>query len=138
MTTAKAVLDDFMRYGRARRPSLDIVTMAIGPDVAEQIGLPADYGILIERVLPGGAAETAGLRGGNQLAYKGNTQVMLGGDLIVGFDGEEITTPQDLSAAMNRHHAGDTVVLTIYRGQQKMKVKVTLADAKEVIGGQAV
>jgi hypothetical protein len=29
------------------------------------------------------------------------------------------------------------VVLTIYRGQQKLKVKVTLADAKEVIGGQA-
>jgi S1-C subfamily serine protease len=137
ITTAKAVLDDFMRYGRARRPSLDIVTMAIGPDVAEQIGLPADYGILIERVLPGGAAELAGLRGGNQLAYKGNTQVMLGGDLIVGFDGEEITTPQDLSAALNQHHAGDAVVLTIYRGQQKMKLKVTLADAKEVIGGQA-
>jgi S1-C subfamily serine protease len=136
ITTAKAVLDDFMRYGRARRPSLDIVTMAIGPDEAEQIGLPADYGILIERVLPGGAAEQAGLRGGNQLAYKGMTQVMLGGDLIVGFDGEEITTPQDLSAALNKHHAGDTVTLTVYRGQKKMTVKVTLADAKEVIGGQ--
>jgi S1-C subfamily serine protease len=138
MTTAKAVLDDFMRFGRARRPSLDIVTMAIGPDVAEQIGLPADYGILIERVLPGGAAEEAGLRGGNQLAYKGMTQVMLGGDLIVGFDGEEITTPQDLAGALNRHRAGDAVVLTIYRGQQKLKVKVTLSDAKEVVGGKAV
>ena len=32
--------------------------LPIGPDVAEQIGLPADYGVLIERVLPdGGAAE---------------------------------------------------------------------------------
>jgi S1-C subfamily serine protease len=137
MTTARAVLDDFMKFGRARRPSLDIVTMAIGPDVAEQIGLPADYGILIERVLPGGAAEQAGLRGGNQMAYKGNTQVMLGGDLIVGCDGQEITTPQDMSAALNKHHAGDAVELTIYRGQQRMKVKVTLADAKEVLGPQA-
>ncbi len=62
---------------------------------------------------------------------------MLGGDLIVGFDGQEITTPQDLSNDLNAHHAGDTVVLTIYRGQMKMNVKVTLADAKEVIGGQA-
>jgi S1-C subfamily serine protease len=137
ITTAKAVLDDFMKYGRARRPSLDIVTLSIGPDVAEQIGLPADYGILIERVNPGGAAEQAGLRGGNQLAYKGNTQVLLGGDLIVGFDGAEITTPQDLSAALNKHHAGDVVELTIYRGQQRMKVKVTLGDAKEVLGPQA-
>ena len=135
-STAKAVLEDFMRYGRTRRPSLDIVTLPIGPDEAQQIGLPANYGILIERVLPDGAAQRAGLRGGNQLAYKGNTQVMLGGDLIVGLDGQEITTPQDLSNALNAHHAGDTVALTIYRGQQKMNVKVTLSDAKEVIGGQ--
>lgn len=136
ISTAKAVLEDFMRYGRTRRPSLDIVTLPIGPDEAQQIGLPADYGILIERVLPGGAAQRAGLHGGTQLAYKGNTQVMLGGDLIVGVDGQEITTPQDLSNALNAHHAGDTVVLTIYRGQQRMSVKVTLSDAKAIIGGQ--
>ena len=136
ISTAKAVLEDFMRYGRTRRPSLDIVTLPIGPDEAEQIGLPADYGILIERVLPGGAAERAGLHGGNQLAYKGNTQVMLGGDLIVGCDGKGITTPQDLSNALNAHHAGDTVLLTIYRGQQRMNVKVTLSDAKQVVAGQ--
>jgi S1-C subfamily serine protease len=136
ISTAKAVLEDFMRYGRIRRPSLDIVTLPIGPDEAAQIGLPADYGILIERVLPGGAAQQAGLRGGNQLAYKGNEQVMLGGDLIVDLDGQAITTPQDLSRALNAHHAGDTVVLTIYRGQQRMNVKVTLSDAKQVIDGQ--
>src|SRR6202046_4914129 len=61
INTAKAVLDDFAKYGRVRRPSLDIVTIPIGPDIAEQLGLPADYGILIDRVMPGGAAEKAGL-----------------------------------------------------------------------------
>jgi S1-C subfamily serine protease len=137
ITTAKAVLDDFARYGHARRPSLDIVTLAIGPDVAEQIGLPADYGILVEKVMPGGAAERAGLHGGTQRAYMGNTPVMLGGDLIVGFDGQEITTPQDLASALNAHHAGDTVTLTIFRGQRELKVKVTLSDAKQVAGQEA-
>lgn len=135
--TAKAVLDDFFKYGRARRPSLDIVTLPIGPDIAEQIGLPADYGILIERVLPGGAAEKAGFRGGTERAIMGNTVVMLGGDLIVGFDGKEIASPQDLTNAMTEHHAGDTVTLTVFRGRQKLSLKVTLADAKEVIGAQA-
>jgi S1-C subfamily serine protease len=136
ISTAKAVVEDIMKYGHARRPSLDIVTLPIGPDEAQQIGLPADYGILIMRVLPEGAAAQAGLKGGNQLAYKGRTQVMLGGDLIVGCDGQEITTPQDLSNALNAHHAGDTVVLTIYRGQQRMNVKVTLSDAKVASNGQ--
>jgi S1-C subfamily serine protease len=136
ISTAKAVVEDIMKFGHARRPSLDIVTLPIGPDEAQQIGLPADYGILIMRVLPDGAAARAGLRGGNQLAYKGREQVRLGGDLIVGCDGQEITTPQDLSNALNAHHAGDTVVLTIYRGQQRMSIKVTLSDAKQAPNGQ--
>jgi len=134
--TAKATIDDFARFGRARRPSLDIVSFPIGPDIAEQIGLPADYGILIERVLPGGAAERAGLRGGSQLAYNGNEQVMLGGDLIVAADGQEITNPQDLSRVMNTHHAGDMIPIMVFRGRQRMTFKVTLSDAKQVIGGQ--
>jgi S1-C subfamily serine protease len=131
INTAKAVLDDFAKYGRVRRPTLDIVTLPIGPDVAEQIGLPADYGLLIEKVLPGGAAEKAGMHGGNQRAYEGNTPVMLGGDLIVKFDGQEIASGPDLSAEMNRHRAGDTVTVTVFRGRKRMDFKVTLGDAKD-------
>jgi S1-C subfamily serine protease len=127
--TAKQVLADFEKYGRIRRPSLDIVTLPIGPDIAEQIGLPADYGILIQRVLPGGAAERAGLKGGTQRAYQGNTPVMLGGDLIVAVDGQEIASAQDLSSAINAHRAGESVTVTVFRGQKRMEIKVTLADA---------
>ena len=138
INTAKAVLDDFAKYGRVRRPSLDIVTLPIGPDVAEQIGLPADYGLLIEKVLPGGAAEKAGLHGGTQRAYEGNTPVMLGGDLIVAFDGQDITSGPDLSAEMNARHAGDTVTVTIFRGRRRMDVKVTLGDAKDEAQGPQI
>jgi S1-C subfamily serine protease len=134
INTAKAVLDDFAKYGRVRRPSLDIITIPIGPDIAEQLGLPADYGILIDRVIPGGAAEKAGLHGGTQRAYQGNTPVMLGGDLIVGMDGQEITSPQDLSAVMNSHRAGDEVTITIFRGRKKMDIQVQLGDAKDQQG----
>ena len=135
--TAKAVLDDFAKYGHIRRPSLDIITLPIGPDIAEQIGLPADYGILIESVTRGGAAARAGLHGGTQKAWQGNTPVMLGGDLIVEADGQKIETPQDLSSVLNAHHAGDTISIVIFRGRQKMNVKVTLSDAADTpAGGQ--
>jgi S1-C subfamily serine protease len=138
INTAKAVLDDFAKYGRVRRPTLDIVTLPIGPDIAEQIGLPADYGVLIERVLPGGAAEKAGLHGGTERAYMGNTPLMLGGDLIVGFDGKEIASAQDLTTAMNSKHSGDTVTVTVFRGRRRMDFKVTLGDAKDqALGPQA-
>ncbi|HEV2711020.1 MAG TPA: trypsin-like peptidase domain-containing protein [Edaphobacter sp.] len=129
--TAKAVLSDFEKYGYVRRPSLDIAILPVDPDMAQQLGLPADYGILIDHVLPGGAAARAGLHGGNQRRYKGNIPVMIGGDLIIAMDGQDIANAQDLSAAMNSHHAGDVVTLTIFRGQKKMEVKVTLSDAKD-------
>jgi S1-C subfamily serine protease len=138
INTAKAVLDDFAKYGHVRRPTLNIVTLPIGPDVADQIGLPAEYGLLIEKVLPGGAAEKAGLHGGTQRAYEGNMPVVLGGDLIVGFNGQEITNGPDLSAAMTARHAGDTVTLTIFRGRTRMDVKVTLGDAKDQAQGPQV
>jgi S1-C subfamily serine protease len=134
INTAKTVLDDFAKYGRVRRPSLDIVTLQVGPEIAAQLGLAADYGILIERALPGGAADKAGLHGGTQRAYEGNIPVMLGGDLIVAMDGQEIATPQDLSAGMNSHRAGDVVTLTVFRGKKRMDVKVTLNDAKDQQG----
>jgi S1-C subfamily serine protease len=141
INTAKAVIADFAKYGRIRRPSLDISTLAIGPDIAEQIGLPVDYGVLIQRVLPGGAADKAGLHGGTQRAgYLGNMLVMSGGDLIIAMDGQEISNTQDLAAAMNSHKADDEVTLTIFRGRRKMDLKVKLSDAtseKAPLGQQA-
>jgi S1-C subfamily serine protease len=132
INTAKAVLGDLTRYGRVKRPSLGIVSYAIGPDLAQQMGLAADYGVLIQRVIPGGAAERAGLRGGNEQAYVGNTPIMLGGDLIIAIDGQQVTDPQDISALMDKHQAGDTISVTILRGRKQMTLKLILGEAQEV------
>jgi S1-C subfamily serine protease len=130
INTAKAVLADLTRYGRVKRPSFGIVSYAIGPDLAEQMGLAVDYGVLIQKVIPGGAAERAGLRGGNQQAYVGNTPIMLGGDLIVGIDGQEVTDPDAINMLMDKHQAGDTVAVTIYRGRKQMTIKLILGEAR--------
>ncbi len=127
--TAKAVLADFQKYGHARRPSLGIVSLPIGPELANQMGLATDAGVLVERVIPGGAAQQAGLKGGSESAYLGNMQISLGGDLIVAIDGQEITAAQDISDVMDRHQAGDTVTVTFYRGKARRTVKVTLQEA---------
>jgi len=131
INTAKAVLNDLITLGSVRRPSLGIVSLPIGPELAQEIGLPADYGILIVRTVPGGAADRAGLHGGNQRAYLGATPIMIGGDLIVAIDGDTIGDQQDLANTMNKHRAGDTVTVTIYRSKRKMDVKVVLGEARE-------
>jgi len=131
INTAKAVLADLTRYGQVRRPSLGIQTYAIGPDLAAQMGLAADYGVLIQRVIPGGAADRAGLKGGNEQAYVGNQPIMLGGDLIVAIDGQQVADQQDISAIMDHHQAGDTVSVTIVRGHRQMTFKLSLGEAHE-------
>ncbi|HEU5414709.1 MAG TPA: trypsin-like peptidase domain-containing protein [Candidatus Angelobacter sp.] len=130
INTAKAVLDDLVHLGYARYPTLGVRTLPIGPDLADQMGLPADSGLLIMQVVQGSAAERAGLRGGNERAYLGNTPIAIGGDLIVAIDGDQVTDQQELSHIMQKHRAGDTVTVTIYRGKKKMDIKVVLGENK--------
>jgi S1-C subfamily serine protease len=133
INTAKAVLNDLVTLGRVRRPELGVQTLPIGPELADQLGLPVDFGLLIVKVLPGRAADRAGLRAGNERAAIGNVPIMLGGDLIVAIDGENVQDQQDLAQIMNAHRAGDTVKVTIYRGKQKMDVNVTLGEARDQV-----
>jgi len=128
INAAKAVLNDLITIGTVRRPTLGVVTLPIGPELAGQMGLAAEHGVLILQVVPGGAAERAGLHGGTERAYLGNTQIMLGGDLIVAVDGEDIQDQQDMAHVMNRHRAGDTVHVTFYRGKRKMEVDIALSE----------
>jgi len=131
INTAKAVLADLTRFGKVKRPSLGIVSYGIGPDLASQMGLAVDSGVLIQKVVPGGAADRAGLKGGNQQAYVGNMPIMLGGDLIVAVDGKEVTDPEDINALMDKHQAGDTVSVTIYRGKKQITIKLILGETRE-------
>ena len=133
INTAKAVLNDLMTLGRVRRPALGVRTIPISPELADQIGLPVDYGLLIIGIVPGGSADEAGLRAGTERAYLGNTPIMLGGDLVVAIDDQKIQDQDDLTQMMDNHRAGDTVKVTIYRGKKKMEVTVALGEARQQV-----
>jgi S1-C subfamily serine protease len=133
INTAKAVLNDLVTIGRVRRPALGVRTIPIGGELATEMNLPADYGLLIVQAIPGGAAARAGLRGGSERAYLGNIPIMIGGDLIVAVDGKRIDSQQDLAQVMNNHRAGDTVNVTIFRNKKKMDVSVVLGEAREQV-----
>jgi len=115
-----------------RRPEMGVRTIPIGPELADQLGLPAGSGLLVVEVVPGSAAEHAGLHGGTQRAYLGNTPIMIGGDLLVAIEGQPIEDQQDLSHIMQNHRSGDTVTVTIYRGKKRMDIKVVLGEARGV------
>jgi S1-C subfamily serine protease len=133
INTAKAVINDLLTLGRVRRPALGVRTIPIDSELASQMGLASDYGLLIVQVVPGGAADNAGLRGGSERAFLGNIPIMVGGDLIVAVDGKQVEDQQELAQIMNNHRAGDTVRVTIYRGKKKMDVNVVLGEARQEV-----
>ncbi len=133
INTAKAVLNDLMTLGRVRRPSLGVRTIPISSELAQELGLPVDYGLLIIQVTPGGSADQAGLHAGTERAYLGNTPIMLGGDLIVAIDDQKVQDEDDLMQMMNNRRAGDTVKITIYRNKKKMDLQVSLGEARQQV-----
>jgi S1-C subfamily serine protease len=56
---------------------------------------------------------------------------MLGGDLIVAIDGQQVSDPEDISALMDKHQAGDTISVTIVRGKKQMTLKLILGEARD-------
>jgi S1-C subfamily serine protease len=133
INTAKAVVNDLVTLGRVRRPALGVRTIPVDPEIAEELGLAADYGLLIVQAVAGGSADRAGLRGGTERAYLGNTPIMIGGDLMVAIDGERLESQQNLAQIMNKHRAGDTVKVTVFRGKKQLEVPVTLGEARDQV-----
>ena len=128
---AKAMLDEFQARGKISRPVLGVVTVHIEGELAQAVKLPAEGGLLIQRVERGSAAAEAGLRGPQEVVIVGNYRLGTGGDLIVAVDGQPMTGNDSLQRALNRKRAGDMMELTIYRGGKTQKINVKLGSAPE-------
>jgi len=128
VNTAKLIAQDLINEGRVRRAFLGVEGRSLWPGLAEALDLPVKQGLLIERATPGGPAARAGLRGGNRVVLAGMQRLLIGGDVLVAVDGQKMTSQLDLNLFMNRKRPGDAVNLTIYRGRQKMDVRVTLGE----------
>ncbi len=126
---AKRIANDLITEGRVRRAVLGLEGTPLFEDLANYLKFPVKQGLLIERVDAGGPAARAGLRGGTEPVTDGLRRYMTGGDLIISADGKPVVSQLDLNLALNRKRPGDTITLEIYRGQQKMVIKVTLGEA---------
>lgn len=122
-------LADLLHEGRIRRGFLGVVGgWEVTPTLARFLNLPVSQGLLVYRVTPGGPADQAGIRGGRQLVFLGNEQIVIGGDVIVNLDGTPIRDSQELSQYVLKKRPGDVVRVTLYRGQQRMTLDVTLDE----------
>jgi S1-C subfamily serine protease len=90
-----------------------------------------DEGLLIEKLVPGGPAERAGLRG-PQIIRRQDGFFLLqkidrsAADIIVAVNGKKTPTAEEFLTIVERHKPGETVELTILRQGRTAQVKVQL------------
>jgi 2-alkenal reductase len=93
--------------------------------VIDALGLKSYTGAYVTDIAAGGPAEKAGIVPGNKPTSINN--LFSGGDLIVGIDGREVRTFDEMLAYLITNKGpGDTVVLQVLRGDEKVDVNITL------------
>jgi S1-C subfamily serine protease len=128
INTARRAAEDLISTGHVRHATLGAEGRAIWPNLADALHLGVQQGILIERVVPGGPAAQAGIRGGTRSVLAGLQELQIGGDVLVAVNGKELASQMDLNLLLNRAGPGDTVTLTIVRDGKKMDIPVKLGD----------
>ena len=128
INTARKNLAELITKGYVAYAWLGIDTQTLIPEFAEALSLPVKRGALIARVARGGPAFQAGIKAGTDRVEVGNAILIIGGDILVGMDGQTIESTDDFRHTMKSKKPGDKVKLMIWRGKQKKEVEVKLGE----------
>jgi len=115
--------------GHYADPWLGIQGMSITSLLAEELDLPVEQGVLVQKVVQGGPAAKAGLRGGDRQGRFEGTVLVVGGDIIVAIDDTVVRDMDDLIIYLADHTSvGQKVTLTVLRDGVRQSLKVTVGE----------
>ncbi len=115
--TVTNVIEQLKDHGEVRRGWLGVKIQTIGDDIAESFGVPENTGALVAAVTPGSPAATAGIETG---------------DVILKFDGKDVTTMRGLPKIVANSPIGKAVDVEIMRHKEKKTLSVTVGRLDEV------
>jgi putative serine protease PepD len=129
INTVRSVAAQLIQNGKVEHAFIGISTVSVTPQLARLFKLPVDTGLLVQAVQKGSAADKAGLRVGKSKVIVGGLSYIVGGDIIVGFAGKDVTTYEALRDAISQLKPGDKAKVDIYRDGSRKTVTVTLGQA---------
>ena len=97
--------------------------------LAEASGTSVTYGVMVESVVSGGPAATAGLKVGSKTVTIAGEQYIVGGDIIVSINGTRIINQDALSTYLQQNTvSGQTVQIGIIRTGAPMTLTLVLGQ----------
>lgn len=99
------------------QPFIGISGYSLDKDVAAQLNIDQDTGLLVVQTVEGSPADEAGI---------------LPGDIITAADGQALKGYDDLQKILKKHKAGDSLTLTLVRKNRQAEVQVTLGKQTSI------
>jgi S1-C subfamily serine protease len=126
-------VEQLREKGTAEYAYIGVSTQPVYPQLAQKLGLDAEFGALIANVIPGGPAAKAGLRGGDGTIRFQAAEYETGGDLIVDIEGKPVVQPDSLIELIDERQPGEKIQLTILRDNKRQQVEVTLGKRPDKV-----
>ncbi|MDQ5831597.1 MAG: trypsin-like peptidase domain-containing protein [Actinomycetota bacterium] len=129
---AKQSLPELRAGKEIERAYLGVQMAAVNEELQQELDLPVSKGALITEAVEDGPADDAGLSGGGtELSGAPSGD----GDLIVAIDGEQVTDPDGVAAAVADKKPGDKIEIEVRRGDETRTITVTLGERPEQLAG---
>ena len=127
-TILQKVVPSLISSGRYEHAWLGISIRSLDPDLALAMNFEAGQrGALVVEVLAGSPAVAAGLLPSEEEVIINGIPRIVGGDVIIAYDGQTVKSSDDLITLLARNGVvGQTVVLTVLRDGEQLDVPVTL------------
>lgn len=126
VNTVKRVAAELIENGEIKYAYLGLSARSGSlSEVAEELDLSVQEGVLVTSVTEGGPAAKAGVRGGTQADAEALPR---GGDIITAIDGQPVTRFDGLVAKLADYRPGDTITLSVVRDGQTQEIAVTLGE----------
>jgi serine protease Do len=123
------VVPALIQTGQVQHPSLGIAGATLNPQLNQAMGLPADQrGVLVIDVTRSSPAARANLQASSRTVNLDGAQTKVGGDVIVGIDGQTVRKFDDLLTYLQYNaKVGQKVALKVLRGGKTVDVALTLS-----------
>ena len=127
--TVRRSLEQLEEEGEVSYGYLGVTSQDLYPQLAEHLGLDAETGAIVRKVVEGSPADEAGLQDGDgTTTFQGEPGIPEGADVIVAVDGRPIEEGTTLADVIETRAPGTDLDLEVVRGNERREVTVTLGE----------